>query len=60
MEDKLSKTQRRVIKLISQAHIERSRHEIDFVLPWLKKKSDVMRNLDDCEWDIKLLPYSLL
>ena len=49
MEEKMSKTQQRVIKLISQAHVERSKHEIDLVLPWLKKKSDVMRNLEDCK-----------
>ena len=46
-EKMMSKTQQRVIKLITKPHPARSNHEIDIVLPWLKKKSDVMKNIED-------------
>ena len=48
-EKKMSQTQQRVIKLISKHRDDRSNPEIDVVLPWLKKKSDVMKNLEDRE-----------
>ena len=48
-EKMMSKTQQRVIKLITKPHNDRSNPEIDVVLPWLKKKSDVMKGIDDRE-----------
>ena len=50
-EKMMSKTQQRVIKLITKPHNDRSNPEIDVVLPWLKKKSDVMKGIDDRESD---------
>ena len=46
----MSKTQERVVKLISQPRSKRSPVEINIVLPWLKKKSDILFALADSKW----------
>ena len=42
----ISRMQNRVIKVISKEPNLRTNQEIDFVLPWLRKKSDLLNNID--------------
>ena len=44
------KTFERVIAIITKPSHLRRRHEIETVLPWLRKKSSLLQHADDSEW----------
>ena len=39
--------QERIVKVISKPPDDRKGHEIDILLPWLRKRSDMLREIDN-------------
>lgn len=45
----MSRMQERCVRVISKPPDERKGHEIDILLPWLRKKSDMLKEIDNGE-----------
>ena len=43
----MSRMQERIVKVISKPPAERKTHEIDILLPWLRKRSDILKDIDN-------------